>query len=141
MLHTDKASALLLGLIVVSSYSYGQNELPELTGPYLGQTPPGPTAKPFAPGIVNTEEWGDSGGFSPDMKEFFVSRWRHTRDAKEPESAIFKQVGERWHKVVVSPKERRPFHSPDGKTLYYGAKYKERTAQGWSEMKSLGSAF
>ncbi|WMO15910.1 TolB family protein [Pseudoalteromonas piscicida] len=112
-----------------------------LKGPYLGQTPPGLIAKPFAPGIVNTEEWGDSGGFSLDMNKFYVSRWKHTSDAKEPESLVFTRVGNSWQKAMMAKGERRPFFSPDGKTLRYGAKYKERTAEGWSEMKSLGPAF
>ena len=72
----------LLSILTMSSKSYSQDEFPALKGPYLGQTPPGLTAKPFAPGIVNTEEWGDAGGFSPDMNEFFVTRWKHSRDAR-----------------------------------------------------------
>lgn len=48
----------LLSILTMSSKSYSQDEFPALKGPYLGQTPPGLTAKPFAPGIVNTEKWG-----------------------------------------------------------------------------------
>ena len=125
----------------MSNSSHAGDELAALKGPYLGQTPPGLTAKPFAAGIVNTEEWGDAGGFSPDMNEFFVNRWRHSRDAREPENVIYKRAGDGWQKVAVPKGTRRPFYSPDGKTLHYGAKYKERTEDGWSEMKSLGPAF
>ncbi len=132
---------LLLSMLTMSSKSYSQDEFPALKGPYLGQTPPGLIAKPFAPGIVNTEEWGDAGGFSPDMNEFFVTRWKHTRDAKEPEPLIFSKVGDQWHKIAVPAGERRPFYAPDGKALHYGAKYKQRTVDGWSELKSLGPAF
>lgn len=132
---------LLISTLTMSSKSYSQDEFPALKGPYLGQTPPGLTAKPFAPGIVNTEEWGDAGGFSPDMNEFFVTRWKHSRDAREPESVIFRKVGDQWQKIAVPAGESRPFYAPDGKTLHYGAKYKERTVDGWSELKSLGPAF
>ena len=131
----------LVFLAFVQLKSYGQNKPAVIEGPYLGQTPPGLTARPFAPGIVNTEEWGDAGGFSLDMQTFYVSRWRHSRDAAKPESVMFQRVGEVWHKKAMPPGERKPFYSPDGNTLYYGAKYKERTANGWSEMKSLGEAF
>lgn len=141
MKHICMLVILLISTLTVSSKSYSQDEFPVLKGPYLGQTPPGLTAKPFAAGIVNTEEWGDAGGFSPDMNEFFVSRWKHSRDAREPEPVIFRKKCEQWHKIAVPPGERRPFHAPDGKTLHYGAKYKVRTADGWSEMKSLGPAF
>ena len=132
---------LLLSALTLSSKSYSQDEFPVLKGPYLGQKPPSLTAKPFAPGIVNTEEWGDAGGFSTDMNEFYVIRWRHSRDAREPEQVTFKNEGNQWHKITVNPENRRPFHSPYGKTQHYGAKYRERTAHGWSEMKSLGPAF
>ncbi len=132
---------LLLASLAITGASHAGDELSALKGPYLGQTPPGMTAKPFAPGIVNTETWGDAGGFSLDMNEFYVGRWRHSRDVPEPENVIFKRVGNGWQKVAMPEGTRRPFPSPDGKTLYYRAKYQERTADGWSEMKSLGPAF
>ncbi|MFC6633629.1 PD40 domain-containing protein [Microbulbifer taiwanensis] len=131
----------LLPILLMINKSYGHDELPVLKGTYLGQKPPGLTAKPFAPGIVNTEEWGDAGGFSPDMNEFYVTRWRHSRETRIPEAVTFKKVGDQWRRIAVPAGTRRPFHSPDGKTLHYRAKYKERTADGWSEMKSLGPAF
>jgi len=133
--------ALLLAVLIMSSAAHAEDDFPVLEGPYLGQTPPGLTAKPFAPGIVNTEEWGDAGGFSLDMNKLYVTRWKHTSDAREPENVTFKKVGNRWHKIAVPAGTRKPFHSPDGKTLHYRAKYKERTADGWSDMKSLGPAF
>lgn len=131
----------LSSTLLISSKSFSQDEFPLLEGPYLGQKPPGLTAKPFAPSIVNTEEWGDAGRFSLDMNEYYVHRWKHTRDAREPESVTFKKVGNQWHKTPMPAGTRTPFHSPDGKTLHYRAKYKELTANGWSEMKSLGPAF
>lgn len=135
------ATAALLFSATASSATIAGDALSKLKGPYLGQTPPGLTAQPFAPGIVNTEQWGDAGGFSPDMTEFYVNRWRHTRDAPEPENVTFKRDGDGWKAVVVPKDQRRPFHSPDGKRLHFKAKYKERTADGWSELKSLGPAF
>ncbi|OCQ20836.1 hypothetical protein A7985_13645 [Pseudoalteromonas luteoviolacea] len=112
-----------------------------LTGPYLGQPPVGVTAKPFAPGIVNTKQWGDAGGFSPDMNTFYLARWRHTADAKQPKSAIYENVNNVWHKTIMPEGFRKPIFSPDGKRKYFGAKYRELTANGWSDMKSLGPAF
>ncbi|WP_430455057.1 hypothetical protein [Rheinheimera sp.] len=132
---------VLFSILTMSSKSFSKDEFLALEGPYLGQTPPGLTAKPFAPGIVNTAEWGDAGSFSSDMKEFFVTRWKHSRDAREPELVIFRNVDDKWQKIAVPAGENRPFYAPDGKTLHYGAKYKERKADGWSELKSLGPAF
>jgi len=110
-------------------------------GPYLGQTPPGSTAEPFAPGIVNTETWGDAIGFSLDMNELYVSRWRHSDDVREPESVTFKRMDDGWHQIAVPAGTQRPVPSPDGKTLHFKSQYKERTKDGWSEMKSLGPGF
>lgn len=135
------STTLVLCAAIGSDGSQARDNLSELKGPYLGQTPPGLMAKPFAPGIVNTEEWGDAIGFSPDMQEIFVSRWRHSRDAEEPDNNIFRRVGDGWQKSVVPTTTRKPSYSQDGNTLFYRAKYKERTAEGWSEMKSLGPAF
>lgn len=135
------SAALILSVPGVSSVGQAGDSLSTLQGPYLGQTPPGMTAKPFAPGIVNTEEWGDAGSFSPDMNEFFVNRWRWRNDKGERVSVIYRRVGDGWQQVSVPDAARKPFYAPDGKTRYYQAKYQERTADGWSEMKSLGPAF
>jgi len=134
-------SSMVLAVTAVTGGASAGDATAVAHGPYLGQTPPGMTARPFAPGIVNTEEWGDAGGFSQDMTRFYVGRWRHARDSEQPESVIFKRVGNEWHKVPMPDEERKLFESPDGKTLHYGAKYRERTADGWSELKSLGPAF
>ncbi|GGO73476.1 hypothetical protein [Bowmanella pacifica] len=135
-------TSLILTLpILIVFNTYAQADHPRLEGPYLGQTPPGLTALPFAPGIVNTQEWGDVGSFSPDMQTFYVARWKHTADAKEPESLRFNKVGNRWHKTLMPTGTRKPSFSPDGKTRYFRGEYQERTADGWSELKSLGPAF
>jgi hypothetical protein len=42
---------------------------------------------------------------------------------------------------VISPRVGQPFIAPDGNTLHLGKKYMERTMDGWSEMKRLGSPF
>lgn len=141
MKYAGVSIGLLLSALMMSGNGEAHDGVSVPNGPYLGQTPPGTTAKPFAPGIVNTEEWGDAIGFSLDMNEFYVSRWRHTDDVREPESVTFKKVGNGWHKLAVPAGTDRPVHSPDGKTLHFKSKYKERTEDGWSEMKSLGPAF
>lgn len=40
---------LLLSILIVGSPSHAGKDVSTLKGPYLGQTPPGLTAKPFAP--------------------------------------------------------------------------------------------
>lgn len=141
MKSTHLSISLLLSVLIMSSGGHAQDVLPVLEGPYLGQKPPNSTAEAFAPGIVNTEGWGDSGRFSPDMNEFYVNRWRLNNNKRETESVMYKRMGDRWHEIAVPDGTGAPFFSPDGRTMHYGKRYKERTDAGWSEMKSLGSPF
>ncbi len=129
---------LLFSLLAFSSNSYGQDEFPVLEGPYLGQKPPGLTPEVFAPDIVSTEhhEWGSI--FSPDMKEFYFSR-RNNKSGKDSHF-VLKSENNRWHESEVEPGVGGSI-SPDGKTMFYTNQYRERTDEGWSELKSLGPAF
>jgi hypothetical protein len=47
-----------------------------LTGPYLGQSPPGRTPEVFAPGIVSTTAHEYHISFAPDGREIYFSRSR-----------------------------------------------------------------
>ena len=134
-------SIILLSIAALSGVSQAQDETPIPDGPYLGQALPGLNATPFAPGLVNTEEWGDGIVFSSDMNEICVVRWKHTADAPEPENVIFERADNAWRKRAAPEGYCRRSLSPDGQTQYHRAKYKERTADGWSELKSLGPAF
>jgi len=129
---------LLFSILAFSSNSYGQDESPVLEGNYLGQKPPGLTPEVYAPGIISTEhhEWGAI--FSPDMKEFYFSR-RNNKSGKDSHFVV-KSENNRWHKSEVEAGVGGSI-SPDGKTMFYTNNYRERTDEGWSELKSLGSAF
>ena len=135
------AISLSILMLTIGGCGQSENSLRPLEGPYLGQTPPDLTPVPFAPGLVNTEEWGDGIIFFPDMNEICVVRWKHTADAPEPEDVIFERADNAWRKRAAPEGYCRRSLSPDGNTLHYRAKYKERTADGWSELKSLGPAF
>ncbi len=54
--------------------SEAKRVFPALSGPYLGQKPPGMTPEIFAPGIVSTKFGELNSVFSPDGKEFYFSR-------------------------------------------------------------------
>lgn len=131
--------AMLLTFLVISGGSHAQGEFPDIKGPYLGQEPPGPTPKVFAPGIVSTEHRDFSGFFTPDMKEFYFTR-KDNNDGKWWLIG-FKSENNQWHKATVIPRVGRPIISPDGNIMYLGKHYMERTDDGWSEIKSLGSYF
>jgi len=53
--------------------SDSQIEFPLLSGPYLGQEPPGEKPGIFALGIVCTGRYVLNAVFSPDLKEFYFS--------------------------------------------------------------------
>ena len=122
----------------ISEISDNQDKLPVLEGPYIGQKPPGLTPEVFAPSLASTEhrDWG--GSFSPDMKEYYFGRRNNT--SGQSTSVVFKSKNNRWHETVLGPKENG-FISPDGKIMHVGKQYRKRTNEGWSELKSLGSAF
>lgn len=112
---------------------------PVLKGEYLGQRPPGLVPEIFAPGIVSTEESFEYGGvFSPDMKEFYFVR---RGQAKNNVLFFTKCENGLWSEPVALPFVGEPSFSPDGKTLYLGNRFVERTATGWSEVKPLGPPF
>jgi hypothetical protein len=128
-----------------------------LTGPYLGQTPPGVIPEIFAKGIISTEGNEFSCCFSPDGNEFYFS-------GQDPESnqtvvMVSKLSNGVWKKPVPEPAllpERftfEPFVTPDNKRLYFQTagvvngkpemmtKYLERTERGWGEIKDPGPSF
>ena len=65
------AFAISLNIAYAQKNDENTAKLSKLTGPYLGQKPPGLTPEPFAPGIVSTDDWQVNGVFTPDMKEFY----------------------------------------------------------------------
>lgn len=112
---------------------------PLIEGPYLGQKPPGSTPEAFAPGIVTTEFYEFNGVFTPDMKEFYLIRDGGTYEGAS--LVVFKNENNRWRESVVSPRVGTPVISPDGETMHLSKRYKKRTKDGWSEIKSLGPPF
>ncbi len=129
-------------------------DFPLLSGPYLGQTPPGVEPELFAPGIVCTGQADRDLVVSPDGREIFFGlmfgRW----------VTIFhtELVDGRWTEPVVAPFAADPEYfafepalAYDGQTVYFlstrpapdqeprpgwanqGIFFSRRTDQGWSE--------
>lgn len=149
-------------LVTTSVISFAQKDFPRLTGPYLGQTPPGMTPEIFAPGIVSSKDQEHSSlSFSPDGKELWWSLWRLPHDLdKYPQ--IIKYIkfedGE-WNRPKVTPfsgkyRDGGPSFSPDGNRIYFYSRrpldeengtmhdndiwYVERVKNGWSQPVNLG---
>jgi hypothetical protein len=104
--------------------------VPELTGPYLGQAPPGSTPRIFAPGIVST--WAgfehSAGVFSPDGQKLFwcTNIDMRTNPPGEGQRLYFMQeVDGAWTAPEAAPftvdisGPQRPVFSPDGARLYF----------------------
>jgi hypothetical protein len=138
MKHVGLSVILLFSVLTMSSKSDTPDTFSGLVGPYIGQKPPGLTPEVFAPGIVSTEnhEWGAV--FTHDMQEFYFSR--KNNKSKKVSHFVLKSENNRWHKSEVEPGMGGSF-SPDGKAKFFGNQYRERTDGGWSELKSIGSAF
>jgi hypothetical protein len=130
---------LLLSILTMSSKSYSQDDFPVLEDPYLGQKPPGLIPELFAPDIIQTEHREAEAAFTPDLKEFYFRR--RGGEYKNNTLVVIQYKDNRWTESVVPPRAGEPFISPDGKILYLGKKYRERTNSGWSEVKSLGAPF
>ena len=97
----------------------------DLTGPYLGQTPPGNTPIRFSTAeFLSNSSWGWHGApeFSPDGKEMFFT----VMELVNPTMKIYysNQVEGRWTKPVVSPfslsdRCSNPRFTNDGSTIYF----------------------
>ncbi|MCE7995196.1 MAG: hypothetical protein HEP71_24675 [Roseivirga sp.] len=124
-----KTAALLIFACIISIHTVlaqgthvNNLDFPALENRYLGQKPPGLTPKPFAPGIVASEEYVVAGGnFSPDMKEFYFSR--QGGEYKEAVRFVMHYENGAWSKPIALSIDNDH--------------YVERFNPGWSEMKSL----
>ena len=149
MKQTKNQIVTLMVLVWISSI--GLCAEPFAKGPYLGQTPPGPTAQVFAPGLIcdtrphQLELWGT---FSADGNTFCFNRRGYV--------FITENTDQGW----TRPKRIKsiPFAttsccvSPDANSIYFnycynyipgqGRPYKpyrcQRTSRGWSKPQKLG---
>ena len=83
---------LLITAIVISAQ---QSDSIKITGPYIGQDPPGMMPEVFAPGFISTMEYGELNAvFTKNGNEFYFSR----RGVPEKYSTIMvtSQVNGRW---------------------------------------------
>ncbi len=100
----------------------GRQPAAALSGPYLGQPPPGTTAKLFAPAIVSTERRELNLAWLPDGRAAFFSRNRGTRG-----TVVMMTVsdGGRWTRPEPAPFSRGGhsdvdmFVTADGNQIYF----------------------
>ena len=133
----------------------GPQQFPVITGPYMGQDPPGKEARRFAPGIIYLDHTSIS--ISPDGNEIYWGNgysilYSAIRDGKwtKPEHPSFSGPNDIMFYDDV------PFVSPDNQRLFFTSRrpvdtlsantnkeniwYVERRATGWSEPRPAGAA-
>lgn len=142
MKHISVSLGLLLASVGISTSGFAYEDQSTITGPYLGQTPPGLTPEVFAPGLISTKNWEYGVVFSPDLKELYWVREVNVDTEPKQEFVVYEQRDGSWHERVIGDRRGTATLSRDGKIMFFGRRgYKERTADGWSDMKSLGSDF
>lgn len=141
----------LLSFVIVVFYSCSEQKksaLTDLSGKYLGQSPPGMQAEIFAPGIVSTGYGERIAAFTPDAKEFYYVL------TGAPHSVILvtKEINGKWTNPEVasfSGTFSQEFNiSPDGNTILFIPKpftneervwMVKRVGNKWGEPKKLPS--
>jgi len=112
---------ILFPFILFSSF-YGQKNTPKLSGPYLGQKPPGMTSELFAPGILSTEANEFNATFTLSIDAvYFTGRGKDGQDIM-----VIKYKEGIWQNRKLasfsSPfRDVDPFITPDGKKLFFSS--------------------
>jgi len=154
-----RSIGLILILILACSCTIQSQEeaddikFPELTGPYLGQEPPGLEPKIFAPGIVSSEQRSEHASLtiSSDSNEIY---WGSTG-----KGILFSRLENgRWTPPRLAEfalaNDSEPMFSRDGRRLFFLSSrplagdpeggeniwYVERDGGGWSKPVPLGPA-
>ncbi|MFC1564737.1 hypothetical protein ACFL6G_07350 [candidate division KSB1 bacterium] len=129
-------------------------EFADISGPYLGQDPPGMTPEIFAPGIISKRYNEFKIVFTPDGKELFLQIW----GAPFPVICTMKEVNGKWTKPIIAHFSGQIIEcfdiSPDGKKLFGssrrplagGSKLSddwfvwvvEKNETGWGDIRALG---
>ncbi|MCP4728138.1 MAG: hypothetical protein GY863_24070 [bacterium] len=155
-----KANVILLILIIsILTFSCSNTpdqdqELADISGPYLGQDPPGMTPEIFAPGIISKRYNEFKIVFTPDGKELFLQIW----GAPYPVICTSKEIDGRWTKLEAANFSGQTIEcfdiSPDGKKLFGSSRrllegggglsndwfvwMAEKSEIGWSDIRDLG---
>jgi hypothetical protein len=110
----------------------------ELT--YLGLETPGSVPEVFAPGLVSTDNLEVLPAMSPNLQEFYFLR---QEGGSAPGYNVISFQNGDWivDSVETTDGSGEVFISPDGSIMHLGAEFREKTADGWSDLKSLGAAF
>ena len=126
----------------------------KLSGPYLGQDPPGMEPQIFAPGVISSPDFSEySGAFSPDGSEYYFYRYGPNVDSVLLYSRVIAGNWSLPEQLTVSSEyvAFEPFVTFDNQRLYFAWGYPvspgqppfpyffvERTQDGWSQPTYAG---
>lgn len=133
--------------------TYAQRNQP-VEGPYMGQEPPGNTAKIFAPNFISTEEYEFGSVFNKAGTEFYYG----VDTGLGNEIRYSRMEGSKWSKPATILSHERygyndPFLSPDESRLYFISNqaldgqgeakdidiwYVDKEGKGWSKPINAG---
>jgi len=136
-----------------------KSDFPILTGPYLGQKPPGMKPELFAPGIVSTKDNEALYGFFNNGTLFLFDRTPTDLEEWTPAVYRMEMKNGRWTQPNASPYRGQPWYyyystAPEGEKVYFSWKGSlgERTSSsdvniwqvrktdgGWAEPRKLTS--
>ena len=112
----------LLGAVACSAPEGSNSDFPALSGPYLGQTPPGSEPQLFAPGIVSTGMYERDVAMTPDGSELYFC-------VVVGDYSVIMQTrlaDGRWTRPEVAPfsgdpviMDLEPHISPDGRKFFF----------------------
>lgn len=139
-----KKLAVIVSLLLIAAATINaqQGDFPKLSGPYLGQKPPGNTPELFAPEIVSRDDYFEHSAaiFTPDGKKVYWSA--KPNDQRYYKIFFMRMVDGIWTqpKIASFCKENEYYQqftlSPDGKKLFFtnGEKllYVEKQNNEWS---------
>jgi len=130
---------------------------PDVTGPYLGQDPPGMQPRMFAPGIISTDGSEINSVFTPAGDEFYFTVWTQETGTR---IMVTRQLDGRWSTPEVASFSNHisdvdPAISHDGETVFFSTRrprpgesenrkegfdiwFAERTELGWGKEQYLG---
>jgi hypothetical protein len=152
--------AFLLFLLLIADLQskVETDDSPNLSGPYLGQKPPGKTPEIFAPGIVSVDKYSEFVCiFTPGAKECFFDRYG---DDEYQRGAVFTTRIEngKWIKPQICKLFEKigdvflPTLSPDGRFWFFTSKdlpvpegvkkiipmyFMKRDETGWTEPRYI----
>jgi hypothetical protein len=117
--------AALIFSILLLGFCAAPEKLPEIEGPYLGQTAPGNKAEVFAPGIISTKKAEGCSGFLKNGTVFVWSAMDPDSDWRYKSTFWMELRDGKWTEAEPVPfNDLSPYNftvAPDDKSLYFTA--------------------